>query len=108
MHGTPPDADDDSLKRLYELGKLPELVSWLERHGDRARRFTAAEVNELLALQGPGGPLAKFGVEHFVELIERKRQLRDRVEAIAATEYLEFLERFVDLLYEKMQSADSE
>jgi transcriptional regulator with XRE-family HTH domain len=106
MHGAPSDADDDSLKRLYELGKQPELVAWLERHGERARRFSVSEVNELLALQGPGGPLAKFGVEHFVELIERKRQVRDRIEAIAATEHLEFLERFVELLYEKVEADD--
>jgi transcriptional regulator with XRE-family HTH domain len=108
MHGAPLDADDDSLKRLHELGKQPELVAWLERHADRARRFTPAEVNELLALQGPGGPLAKLGVEHFVELIERKRQLRDRVEVIATTEHLEFLERFVDLLHEKVEADDLE
>ena len=103
MHGAPPETGEDNLKRLYELGKQPELVAWLERHGDRAQRFTPAEVDELLSLQGPNGALAKFGVEQFVELIERKRQLRDRVEVIAATEYLELLERLVDLLYEKVQ-----
>ena len=103
MHGAPPDAGDDSLKRLYELGHQPELKAWLDRHGDRAKLFTPAEADELLALQGPGGPLAKFGVEHFVELIERKRLLRDRIEAIAGTEYLDLLERLVELLHEKVQ-----
>ena|SRR5437899_8568095 len=103
MHGAPPEAGEDTLKRLYELGTQPELLAWLERHGERAKRFTPAEADELLALQGPGGPLAKFGVEHFVELLERKRQLRDRVEAISGTEYLDLLERFVELLHEKVQ-----
>src|SRR6266851_819376 len=31
MHGAPADSDDDALKRLYDLGKQPELVAWLER-----------------------------------------------------------------------------
>jgi hypothetical protein len=38
-----------------------------------------------------------------VEVIERKRVLVRRVNAIAGTEYLEFLEKFVELLYEKVQ-----
>src|SRR5258707_524632 len=40
MHGAPPDADDDALKRLYELGHQPELLAWLKRHDDRAKHFT--------------------------------------------------------------------
>ena len=103
MHGATTEGGDDAQKRLAELAKHPERAAWLDRHGDRARRLTSAEVNELLGLQGPDGPLAKLGVEHFVKLIERKRPLRDRVEAIADSEHLEFLERFVELLHEKLQ-----
>src|SRR5438128_1879476 len=87
MHGAPPDSDEDGLKRLYDLGKQPELVSWLERHADRAKRFSPREVEELLALQGANGPLTTFGVEHFVDLIERKRRLREKIEVIAGTEF---------------------
>ena len=103
MHGAPADSDEDALKRLYDLGKQPELVAWLERQADRARLFSPREVEELLALQGPHGPLVKFGVEHFVDLIERKRRLRERVEVIAGTEYLSFLEQLVELVFEKVQ-----
>jgi hypothetical protein len=60
-------------------------------------------MDELLSLQGTGGPLTRIGVEHFVGLIERKRQLLHKVHAIAGTEYLELLEQFIDLLYEKVQ-----
>ena len=102
IHGTTTESGGDALKRLAELAKQPELAAWLEEHGDRARRFTSAEVDELLGLQGADGPLAKLGVDHFVKLIERKRQLRDRVEAIADSEYLEFLEQFVELLHKKL------
>jgi hypothetical protein len=44
-----------------------------------------------------------FGVEHFVDLIERKRQLKEQVDAIAGTEYLEPLEQIVRLMYDKIQ-----
>jgi hypothetical protein len=54
-------------------------------------------------LQGPGGTLAKFGVEHVVELFERKRRLHEQVETIAGTEYLPLLEQLVGLLAEKVQ-----
>jgi len=102
MRGAPPEEEEDRLKRLYDLGTQPELVSWLDRHVERARHFSAAEIDELLALQGTNGPLAKFGVEHFVDLIERKRALRERVEVIAGTEYLHLLEQVVALMFEKV------
>jgi len=57
----------------------------------------------LLSLQGTGGPLTAIGVEHYVELIERKRRLIHQVHTGAGTEYLDMLEQFVQLLYEKVQ-----
>ncbi|HLW68458.1 MAG TPA: helix-turn-helix transcriptional regulator [Gemmataceae bacterium] len=103
MHGAPPAEDDDKFKRLYDLGTQPELLAWLERNAERARQLSISEIDELLSLQGPNGPLAKFGVEHFVDLIERRRTLRQKVEIVAGTEYLPFLEQFVSLLYEKVE-----
>ena len=44
-----------------------------------------------------------IGVEHFVELVERKRKLIQQVHTIAGTEYLELLEQFIRLLYDKVQ-----
>ncbi len=63
----------------------------------------AEEVDELLSLQGTGGPLTAYGVEHFVEVLERRRGLINKVTAIANTEYLDLLASLVDLLYEKIQ-----
>ena len=60
-------------------------------------------MDELLSLQGTGGPMTAFGVAHFVELIERKRRLMEQAAAIAGTEYIDLLEQFVQLLYEKIQ-----
>ena len=93
----------ESLRRLYETASQPELAAWMERNPERAAQLTPDELDELLSLQGTGGPLTSFGVEHFVTMIERKRDLIDKVQAIAGTEYIDFLERFVDLLYEKVQ-----
>jgi transcriptional regulator with XRE-family HTH domain len=103
MHGAGPEEGEDRLKHLYEHAKQPELLGWIERHQERAKRLTPEEIDEILALQGPDGPLAKVGVEHFVEFFERKRKLREMVEVIAGTEYLPFLEQFVSLLVDKVQ-----
>jgi len=90
-------------RRLYEQATQPELLAWVERNPDRAGRLSTADLDELLSLQGTGGPMTAFGVEHFVDLIERKRILKEKVDAIAGTEYLEVLEKMVDLMYEKIQ-----
>ncbi len=105
--GLPPDKSvwptEEHLRRLYEQAAQPELMAWIERQPERARQFTGEEIDELLSLQGTGGPLTASGVEHFVALIERKRRVVQQVHAIAGTDYLELLEKFVGLLYEKVQ-----
>jgi hypothetical protein len=103
MHHPRPAEGDPTRRRLYEEATQPELLDWLERNPERAQHLTAGEIDELLSLQGTGGPLTSFGVEHFVTLLERKRELLDKVQAIAGTEYLDFLAQFVDLLYDKVQ-----
>jgi hypothetical protein len=95
--------DDGHLRRLYEQAAQPEVMAWIERQPDRARQLTGEEIDELLSLQGTGGPLTAAGVEHFVNLIERKRRVLQQVHAIAGTEYLELLEKFIAILYEKVQ-----
>ena len=95
--------DDDSQRSTYDQACQPELLGWIERNPERARRMTAEEMDELLSLQGTGGPLTRIGVEHFVEVIERKRRLNEKVNAIAGTEWIELLEQVVDLLYERIQ-----
>lgn len=102
MKSKPP-ADFDQRARLYEQATQPELLAWLERNRERADQLTPAELDELLSLQGTGGPLTAFGVAHFVDLIERKRRLMDQVAAVAGTEYIDLLEQLVRLLYEKIQ-----
>jgi transcriptional regulator with XRE-family HTH domain len=94
---------DDRLHRLYEQATQPELRAWMDRNPDRARQLTNEEIDELLSLQGTGGPLTSFGVERFVELLERKRKLLHQVHAIAGTEYIDLLEKLVALMYEKVQ-----
>jgi hypothetical protein len=96
-------AADDVLRRMYDLATQPELRAWMERNSDRARLLSEDEMDELLSLQGTGGPLTGFGVEGFVQRIERRRKLIQQVQAVAGTEYLELLEQLVSLLYEKVQ-----
>ena len=96
-------ANDAGLRRLYEQATQPELTAWMERNPERARELSAEEVDELLSLQGTGGPLTAFGVEGFVQRIERRRNLLQQVHAIAGTEYLDLLEQLVALLYDKVR-----
>src|SRR5206468_7987158 len=98
-----PDDGDQYLRRLYEQAAQPEVIAWIERQPDRARQLSGEEIDELLSLQGTAGPLTSAGIEHFVALIERKRRVLQQVHAIAGTEHLELLEKFVAILYEKVQ-----
>jgi transcriptional regulator with XRE-family HTH domain len=92
-----------ALHRLYEQATQPEFMAWLERNRDRARQLSPLEIDELLSVQGTGGPLTSLGVEHHVKQIERKRRLLEQVHTIAGTEYIDLLEKFVELIYEKVQ-----
>jgi transcriptional regulator with XRE-family HTH domain len=94
--------DEEAWRRLYRLATQPELTAWIERNPERARALDRAEVEEVLALQERGA-LLTFGVEAFIERLERRRRLVQQVLAIAGTEYLELLEQLVVLLYEKVQ-----
>lgn len=102
MHALSQPTDEAALKLLQEKATYPELASWVERQPERAAQLTSEEAEELISIQGPNGPLARIGVEKYVELIERKRRLLVQVSSIAGTEYLCMLEQFVNLLHEKI------
>jgi transcriptional regulator with XRE-family HTH domain len=99
----PPPSEAVNKNRLYEQATQPELQAWLDRNPERAKQLTDLEIDELLSLQGTGGPLTAIGVERFVDLIERKRKLLYQLHAIAGTEYLDVLEKLMGLIFEKIQ-----
>ena len=101
MQGKPP-ADEEALKLLYERAALPDLVSWIERNRDRAATLRTDEIQELLEMQAPGGPLEKIGVESCVDLIGATK-LIGQVKEISGTEYLDLLEQLVRLIYDKVK-----
>jgi transcriptional regulator with XRE-family HTH domain len=103
MHGKKLPEDEGGLKKLTERASTPELTGWLERNPDRAAQITPEEAEELLGMEGPNGALARLGVEHAIEMIERKRRLLRRVSAIAGTDYMDVLEQIVALMFEKIQ-----
>jgi transcriptional regulator with XRE-family HTH domain len=104
MHGKAP-VDEEALKLLHDKAALPELVNWLKKNPDRAAELRPDEIEELLTLQDPGGPLDRLGVDHFVERLERRRKLIDQVRMLAGTAYLDFLEQFVALLVDKVSQS---
>lgn len=101
VHGRAP-ADEEAIRLLADRSCLPEFARWIERNPDRVASFQPDEIAELLELQTAGGPMERLGVEHFVGLIERRRELLDRVRVVAGTEMLPVLEQIVALMYEKI------
>ena len=63
----------DGLRVLYEHATQPELVEWMKNNPARAGELAPLEIDELLSLQGTGGPLTTEGVEHYVKELERRR-----------------------------------
>lgn len=103
MHAQAQPEADATRRRLYDEATQPELTAWLERNPDRAKLLSPEEIDELLSIQGVGGPMSANGVEYYVKQVERKRQLIQRVQVVANTEYLDLLEQFIGVLFEKVQ-----
>jgi transcriptional regulator with XRE-family HTH domain len=93
----------DSRKRLREEATNADLLAWAEDHSERVRRLAAEEIDELLAIQHAGGSLTAAAIDNFVARLERRRKLVQRVTALAGSEYLDLLEVFVNLLFEKIR-----
>ena len=89
--------------QLFDRATQPELALWADRNPEKARELRPEEWDELLSLQGTGGPLTEDGVVHFVAAIERRRKLVAKVVEIAGTDYLDLLEQMVDLVYGKIE-----
>jgi transcriptional regulator with XRE-family HTH domain len=103
MHGKVLSEEESGLRNLNERATSKELLDWLQQNPERSAQISIAEADELLGMEGLNGPIARWGVEHCVELLERRRRLCRRVAAIVQTEYLDLLEQFVGLLFEKVQ-----
>lgn len=93
----------DTTRRLYDEATQPQLKTWLDTNPERAGKLSPEEKDELLSIQGTGGPLTYEGVEHQVGQIERKRKLIQQIHVIAGTEYIDLLEKVVEFAYERIQ-----
>jgi transcriptional regulator with XRE-family HTH domain len=87
----------------YDLATQPRVKDWLENAKSEAARYSHAEIEELLSMQGTGGPLTEEGLTAARRLLDRKRELIRRVQAIAGTEYLGLLESMVSWLFQRVQ-----
>lgn len=81
----------------------PELAKWLEVHPDRAEQLTLPDLQELVAIQSNNHPPAPANVEHFLDRLHRKRELLRKVDILAGTDHLPFLELLTSLLFERIQ-----
>ena len=87
----------------YDMATQPHVQEWLQDHRKEARDYTREEIGELLSMQGTGGPLTAEGLAAERRRLERKRDLINRVHAIAGTEYLGLLECVVGWLFKRIQ-----
>jgi hypothetical protein len=65
--------------------------------------LTDDDINEVLAVKEERGPQSPFAMGEHARRLERRRRLANKVLIVAGTEYVDLLEQFVDLLYEKVQ-----
>jgi transcriptional regulator with XRE-family HTH domain len=104
MHTDRRTPDTEVIKMLQDKATQPELVAWVRDQSERVAQLTYVEAEELIEVQGPHGPLARLGVPKYVELMERKKRLLAHVNEIVLTDYVGFLEQFVELLHEKIRT----
>jgi transcriptional regulator with XRE-family HTH domain len=65
--------------------------------------LTDDDLSDVLAFKDDGEPKSPFAIEEHARRLERRRRLANKVLVVAGTEYIDLLEQFVDLLYEKVQ-----
>jgi lambda repressor-like predicted transcriptional regulator len=92
----------------YDLATQPQVKEWLQNQRTEATQYSREEIGELLSIQGTGGPLTVDGLAAARRLVERKRELIQRVHVIAGTEYLGLLESVVSWLFQRIQPYASE
>jgi hypothetical protein len=101
---TPMELRTESIEKLLEKMRAPkaaaaELNSLHEAHPS----LSAEDLDELKSLKEERGPLTPFALADHARRLERRRRIVNRAATVAETEYVDLLEQFVDLLYEKVQ-----
>ena len=101
---SPLELRSDSVQTLIAKMRAPIAASE-EIEALRATHpsLAAEDIDELVALKEDRGPLSPFALAEHARRLERRRRLANKVLAVAGTEYVDLLEQFVDLLYEKVQ-----
>ncbi|MGF1580581.1 MAG: helix-turn-helix transcriptional regulator [Gemmataceae bacterium] len=83
---------------LRELATDQRLLAWIDRNPERAGDLLPDEIDEILSLE-ESGVFVTQGVEMFVQNIERRRRLIEKIQDIASTEHFEHLEAIIELMH---------
>ncbi|MEZ6140499.1 MAG: helix-turn-helix transcriptional regulator [Zavarzinella sp.] len=92
------------INRLLNHSLTDRLKNWIQENPIRASKIRNEEIDQILHMDGPEGIFERFGMEHGMERLERRRRLCEKVTLIYETEYLDFLEQFVGMIFDKIQS----
>ncbi|MSR32309.1 MAG: hypothetical protein EXR99_12475 [Gemmataceae bacterium] len=90
------------LSSLRENASHPELKAWIERHPERAAALPPTEIRELLAFQKAGNFTAP-ALEGFINRLERRFRLMEKIQVLARTRHFDLLEQLVDLMFQHSQ-----
>ena len=101
---TPMELRCEPIEKLIEKMRAPKEASE-EMQAVRAAHpaLSTEDIEELRALKEERGPLTPFALADHARRLERRRRLVNKAATVAETEYVDLLEQFVDLLYEKVQ-----
>lgn len=90
-------------RRRMERQMQPLVYEWMEDNPVRAAAMSEDEIDELFSMFGVGGPLTLEGVEHFVRMIERKREVYRVVGELMDTHLADVIEGIATSLHGLVQ-----
>lgn len=95
----PPVLDLRETTKRIDRETNPMIAEVLSDHPELFRGFDENDWDELYSLHGTGGALTYEGVQKSAELINRKRELRRKFDALLETDHFETLAHLIDVLY---------
>ncbi|HEX3316272.1 MAG TPA: hypothetical protein VHR72_15345 [Gemmataceae bacterium] len=99
---TPLELRSESAEKLIAKMHAPKASEEIRTLREAHPGLADDDIDELLARK-EDAPQSPFALAEHIRRLERRRQLANKVIAVAGTEYVDLLEQFVDLLYEKVQ-----
>ena len=90
------------LYRRFDRWTNPLVEQAIESHGERFEGWTECDFDELQSRVGTGGALTEEGVMQAVAQMNRKRELREKLDVLLESSQAEVTAEIIDVLYKKI------